>query len=1165
MNYSTFYLRLCMAKRWGRLSEIVNLRLTHSSPEVNRKWIMRLNFTSILLLATCLHIYASGYSQRISINERNVPLEKVLNKIEKQSGYSFFLQTDLLAKSNKVSLHLTNETLETVLDEVFKKQPLTYSIVSKTIVIKRKEEAVSNKTTSYLSPPTAELRTVLKADSRSDFEKKMSEIMTDKVQSFKSALMPVTGKVTDEKGESLPGVSIVVKGTQKGTTSDARGQFQLDVAERGVILVFSFVGYESQEVPVGTQTALNVALKVSEKGLQEVVVVGYGEQRKSDVTGATSTVSAKEIAKRPLVRVEQALQGTTSGVVVASSSGQPGRGLSVRIRGANSITGSNDPLYVIDGFIGGNIESINPNDIESMEILKDASATAIYGSRGSNGVVLITTKSGQEGKARVNFSTWFSKASIAKKLPLMNAYDFARTVNTQFAATGNAAAFSDDRLQALKASGGTDWQNELHQEPLIKNYQLDISGGSANVKYLLSANFLDQPGLILNQYYKRATLRANIDAKINDRLSIKFNLAAVLPQSRNNNYSGDLGDPFTQATEWDPTSPVRDPTTGAFILTAPYASIQYNPVARATSQLDDSRNTNVAGTGILTYRIINGLTFTTNNTYQISSPFNQSLFGPGTGNGVLYAQVSASRNWNFQNSNFLTYKGNFGDHALTVTALYEQQQGQGMSVNARANSLSTYALGYYNLSLGTTQQTSSGYSADALQSYMGRVNYAYKDKYLFTASVRTDGSSHLTQKYSTFPSLAVGWNLSKESFMQNSSLFSDLKIRASYGQTGNQAVGAYATIAQVTTGGGQPAYYFDGSTPSVATPLGAPVSNSLKWETTTAYDAGIDASFLNGRLRFTADVYQKSISNLLYNYQAPFYLGGGDYLRNIGSVENKGLELSLSGTPVAVGKLRWTSNFNISFNRNKVTDLGGLDNVIVNGVGSAFNSASILRVGRPLGEFYGYQFLGTWKTSESDQAALFGMKPGDAKFADVNNDHAYTAADRMPIGNGTPKYSYGFINDVSYGNFTLSFMFQGTHGNQIYSQTLAYLWGGLGDQRNATTTEALNIWTPSNQTDNPAFSNTSKNFNNSSRYVYDGSYTKLKNLSVSYHIPDKLLNKVKIRNLEVYVSGQNLFTITKYPGYDPEVSNGTNAITQGLEMGVIPNPRTYTLGFRLGL
>lgn len=980
------------------------------------------------------------------------------------------------------------------------------------------------------------------------------------------AVITIKGKVVDEKNDPLPGVSIVLKNTQRGTTSDAEGLYSLEIPDgsNDPVLVFSFVGYESQEIAAGGRTTLNVTLNVSEKGLEEVVVVGYGEQRKSDVTGSSSTVSAKEIAKRPLVRVEQALQGTTSGVTVSSSSGQPGRGLNVRIRGASSITGSNEPLYVIDGFVGGNIESINPNDIESLEILKDASSAAIYGSRGSNGVVLITTKTGQEGKARVNFSTWFSKASMPRKLDLMNAYDFARTVNTQFASTGNPPAFSDERLNALRASGGTDWQDELHTEPWIQNYQLDVSGGSSNIRYLLSANYLDQPGLILNQYYKRTTLRANIDAKLTNRLDLKFNIATVLPSSRNNNYSGDLTDPFTQATEWDPTTPVRDPATGEFNFTAPYGSIQYSPIARATRQQADNSSSNITGTAILTYKILEGLTFTTINTYQVSSQFGQNLYGPGTGNGVLYAEGNASKGRFFQNSNFLTYKKNFGDHAVTVTALYEQQNGQNTNINARSNNLSSYSLGYYNLSLGATQQTSSGYSADGLQSYMGRVNYSYKDKYLLTASVRTDGSSHLTQKYSTFPSVALGWNLANEDFMKSSTLFSDLKLRASYGQTGNQAVGAYATIAQITTGGGQPAYYYDGTTASVATPLGSPVSANLKWETTEQYDIGLDASFLRGRLTFTADAYKKNITNLLYNYQAPFYMGGGNYLRNIGSVENKGIEFSLGGTPVSTGKLRWTSNFNISFNRNKVVDLGGLDDVIVNGVGSAGNSASILRVGRPLGEFYGYQFLGTWKTSEAEQAELYGMKPGDAKYTDVDGDHAYTATDRMSIGNGTPKYSFGFINDVSYGNFTLSFMFQGTHGNQIYSQTLAYLWGGLGDQRNATTTEALEMWTAEKETDNPAFSNTSKNFNNSSRYVYDASYIKLKNLSLAYKIPTSVLSKIKLRSLEVYVSSQNLFMITKYPGYDPEVSNGFNAITQGLEMGVIPNAKTYTAGLRVG-
>lgn len=976
----------------------------------------------------------------------------------------------------------------------------------------------------------------------------------------------VRGRVTDEQDKPLPGATIRIQSTNLSALTDSLGNFQVGTGEQAApVLAVSYIGYLSEAIPVEGRSFVSIRLRQDPRSLNDVVVVGYGVQRKRDVTGATSTVRAEEIAKRPLVRVEQALQGTTSGVAVGSNSGQPGVGLSVRIRGTNSITGGNEPLYVIDGYIGGNIESINPNDIESLEILKDASATAIYGSRGSNGVVIITTKSGREGKTRVDFSTWFSKASVPRQLDLMNAYDFARTVNTQFRLSGNPPAFSEERLQELQRNGGTNWQKELQQKPLVQNYQLSVSGGKPGVRYLFSFNYLDQPGLILNQWYKRATLRSNVDVALNDKMDLRFNVTALLPQSRNTGYPGDLLDPFAQATEWDPTTPVRDPNTGKYVLSAQYGSIQINPVAQASNQQVDNTTTNLTGTGVFTWRILKGLTFTSNNTYEIQWQQTQTLYGKETSVGMAngdYAASGTNRYRSYQNSNFLTYRAELGDHTLTVTGLYEQQNRRNISSNAQSKNLSTYALGYYNLGLGSTQLTTSGYWADALQSYMGRVNYAYKDKYLLTASIRSDGSSHLTQKYSTFPSVAVGWNVAKEAFMQNSKVFSALKLRASYGVTGNQAVGAYATITQINSG--PPAYYFDGTKPTVSTPLGAPVSSTLKWERTAQYDAGIDAAFLDGRLTFTADAYQKKITDLLYNYQAPFYLGGGTYARNIGSVENKGLEFAIAGTPVTNQKFRWNSNLTLSFNRNRVLDLGGLNNVQVNNIGSPQNGVSILQIGKPLGEFYGYQFRGTWKTSEAAEAAAFGMKPGDAKYTDVDGDKKYTAVDLMAIGNGTPKFTFGFINDFSYGDFTLSFMFQGARGHQIYSQTLAYTWGGLGDARNATNSEALNIWTPERETDNPSFSTTSTNFINSSRYVYDASYVKLKNLSLSWRVPAALLSKISMRNLELYVSGQNLFTITSYPGYDPEVTNATNAVTQGLEMGVIPNPRTYTIGLRAG-
>ncbi|MDG3581059.1 SusC/RagA family TonB-linked outer membrane protein [Galbibacter pacificus] len=983
-------------------------------------------------------------------------------------------------------------------------------------------------------------------------------------QTASNTQQTIKGVVYDENSQPIPGATVIVKGTSKGTATDFDGNYELTITEPDAVLEFSYIGYKTMELPISGQTIIDATMELDVESLKEVVVVGYGTQLKRDVTGATSTVKAEEIVKRPIVQVEQALQGTASGVVVTQNSGQPGQGMSVRIRGANSITGNNEPLYVIDGNIGGNITGLNPNDIESMEILKDASATAIYGSRGANGVVLITTKMGNSGKMQVNFNTWLSKASIPKHLDLMNAYDFATVVNTTNVSTGGSPAFTEEDLTYFQEWGGTDWHKELEQKPLIQNYDLNISGGSPEMRYRVSYNHLDQPGLIVNQYFKKDIFRTNLDLKAGERIDLKINLSALQNKGRNNSYQGDLTDPFSQANIWDPTSPVRNPETGQYIKNSTYGSTGFNPVAQANGQLEDTSSRSINGTGVLVYRITDDLTFTTNNTYNMGSGYNQAFRGldtdEGNTNGVR-ATVYSNKSWSFQNSNFLTYKKSIGVHDITLMGLYEQYKYENEWVRANSNNLSTPSLGYYNLGLGASQQTTSGYTSDALQSYMVRVNYAYKNKYLLTSSVRVDGSSHLTDKYSIFPSIALGWNISEENFLKDSEILTTLKLRASYGETGNQAVGAYSTIPRIQTGG---PYFYDGVTPSVTTPLGPPVSSDLKWEITKQTDIGLDMAFFYGRLNLAVDVYNKNITDLLYNYQAPFYLGGDSYQRNLGALNNKGLDFSISGNPIDGDAFSWSTNFTMSFNRNKVKDLGGLDNIQVNNIGSAQSGTTYLKVGRPLGEFYGYKFLGTWKSSEAAEAAEYGMQPGDAKYEDVNGDNVYNTDDLMVIGNGSPDFSFGFINDLKYQNFTLSFMFQGTSGNEIYSQTMAYLWGGQGQAKTPTTQEALNMWTPENETNNPAFSNTGKNFINSSRYVYDASYIKLKNISLAYDLPKGLLDKFGLNNMQIYISGQNVFTITDYPGYDPEVNNAQNALTQGLEMGVIPNPRTYTVGFRLG-
>jgi TonB-linked SusC/RagA family outer membrane protein len=1080
---------------------------------------MIMKISAFLLFCCLVNIFAGPtYSQstKISLNLKDATIEEVLNKIEDVSEFYFLFNQKLIDVNQKVNIEAENEPIKNILNDLFKKEGVNFVVYDRQIILTPSD-------VSSLSAAIQQLK--------------------------------ITGTVTDENGKPLPGATVQIEGTSIGVLTDGNGKYSIDIKNTSAVLVFSFVGYNIQKVPLNGRTTIDLQMLPNLKQLEEVVVVGYGTQMKRDVTGATSSIKADVIASRPITQVDQALQGTTPGVSVQSNSGQPGMGASVRIRGINSITGSNEPLYVIDGYVGGNISSIAPEDIESIEVLKDASSTAIYGSRGSNGVVMITTKRGAEGKLRVDFNAWGSSASMPRYLSLMNAYDFA-TVKNEI----SPGTFSATQLSGFQTNPGTNWQKEITRTAYVQNYQLTLSGGNANVKYLVAGGYLDQPGILINQGYKKADMRANIDVKASDNLDIKFNLSGYQGKSHNTSYAGDAYDPMSLAASWDPTSPVRD-ANGNYIYHSAFGNDQINPVPQAMNQAVDNTTNDYTATGMLNWKIIKGLTFTTTGSLEGQFTYNPSVFNKftasGFGNGDN-ASVTNSKYSVFQNSNYFTYNNTFGDHTITLTALYEQQSRQNTSVTARANNLSSYNDGYYNLGLGAAQITTSDYWADQLQSYMGRLNYAYRDKYLLTASIRDDGSSHLTQKYSTFPSVALGWVISKENFLKDSQAISNLKIRASYGQTGNQAVNPYATIPGI---GVNSPYAFIGG-PIVSTPLGTGVSKNLKWETSTQYDAGLDAAFLKGRLTLTVDWYTKKITNLLYNVNAPGYNGGGSYAANIGSLSNKGLEFTLGGTPVSDNAVKWTTYLTLSFNTNKILDLGGNDNIQVSGIGQQQGGLSLLKVGDPIGEFFGYEFLGTWKTSEASEAAKFGLKPGDAKYMDVNGDNKYSAADEMPIGNALPKYTFGFTNEVSFANFSLNFMFQGMQGNKIFSTLIPETYGSAADARDATSTDALNMWTAAKETDFPVLNSTS-NVVNSSRYVFNASFIKLKNISLSYTIPQRLI-KSFMSKLEVYISGQNVLCITPYKGFDPETTTaGAGGVSiQGLETGSIPNPRTYTIGLR---
>ena len=1102
------------------------------------KLLLVMRITAIFILGVSLHVSANSFSQSVTISAKKITIEKVFRLIEQQTDFSFLWNESVLDKSRVISIDVKDAPLPTVLDICLRGMPLSYRIMDRVVLI--------------------QLTRVIRIE-----------------DSIRSALHPnadVHGKILNENGEPLVGATVAVKGTTITALTDDHGNFHINTGEQvNPILQVSFVGYLVEEYTLRGRDNFTIKLRQDIRSLGDVVVVGYGEQRKRDVTGAISTVKAEEIAKRPITRVEQALQGTTPGVAVQSANGMPGTPLSVRIRGVNSITGSNEPLYVIDGYIGANLTSINPSDIESLEILKDASATAIYGSRASNGVVIISTKTGHDGAPRLNVGAWVQKDEMPKYLKLMDAYDFAVTVNTQIANTSPAPpAFSAAQLNSFKTNPGTDWQKAATRKPIVDNYEASISGGSPNSKYFFAFDYLNQPGILLNQYFKRASVRSNLDFKVKDKLDLKFNVVVALPFSRNTDYQGDSGDPFASAVLFDPTAPIRNPATGQLTSQSGFGSLNVSPVLQETNQLVDVNNTDVLGTSTIRYHILKNLSFTTSNSYETNYGWKRWLFGLGTSqtvvNGIAagYAQGNSTWNHTVQSSNYLTYNLNKGDHAFTVVGLYEYSEGTAQNIQAKSSNLSTYALGYYDLGVGLTQQTTSGYSSSSLQSFMGRLNYAYRDKYLLTASIRDDGSSVLTKKYSTFPAVGLGWVLSKEKFMENSRLFNLLKLRGTVGKTGNQGVDAYSSIAQINTS--PTAYYFDNQTASVSTPLGTPVATNLKWETTTQTDLGLDAALLDNRLNISIDAYKKTITDLLYSFQASAYLGGGNYERNIGSIQNRGIEIGISGTPLnpKTRGLNWTTHFEISFSDNKILSLNGQDNLIVNGIGQPQANISILKVGQPLGEFNGFKFLGTWKTNEAAEAAGYGNVPGDAKYVDVNKDGHINQSDYTPIGNGIPKFTWGFINDFRYGNFMLTFMFAGQGGSQIYSQTLAYTWGQAPGVRNATTEDATRMWTAENQTDIPHFSNSTFWPTNSSRFVYSANFVKLKNLSLTYSLPQNILGRARMRSVDVYVSGQNLFTISNYPGFDPELTNATNAVLQGVETAVVPNARTYTVGCRIG-
>jgi TonB-dependent starch-binding outer membrane protein SusC len=1072
----------------------------------------------IIIASVTANTYSQNNSFTLSFND--VTVKDVIKTIESHSDYRFFYNDELSDMSRKVNVNFADYEINEVLGVLFSNSGISYRILDNNLIVLAPESSLQQ--------------------------------------------VKMTGSIKDANtGEPLPGVNIMIEGTNTGVVSDIAGKFSIVLPSADVVLLFSYVGYNTEKVETKGRSTIDINLVPDIQSLEEVVVIGYGVSKKTDLTGSLATISTKDFQKQDITRMDQVLQGRASGVAVENTGGAPGSDVKIRIRGATSMLGDNNPLYVVDGFVGIDFNTINPQDIADIQILKDASATAIYGSRGANGVILVTTRQGKSGQMRVEFLTRISASRVPKKMDVLSAGDFAEVVNARRIDLGLPAYFTDGEVSGFKTNGGTDWQDELFRTSYGQEYQLGLSGGNEKTTYFVSGNYLKQDGIVVNSDFSRFTLRSNITSQLSKKFNFRLNLSASQRELHNTGggYSG-AASPVTQALSWAPTTPLRDEATGDYTWKDPLSSIYYNPMNIQYEQ--NNRNISDVGNvvGGLKYEFIPGLTLDVGLGLNYENMQNKVFVGAlSTDNGKPYANRNSNTRLLLLNTNILNYTKTFNNHSLNISAVFEQQKYTDEGFGVNINELSTGDFEYYQLSLGSANGNSY-YENWALRSFLGRVMYSFRDRYVVTASVRRDGSSKFKgdNQYSTFPSVGLAWRLSEEPFIKNLNLFDNLKLRASWGQTGNQAVGAYSTLlryanesATFNLGSNVPTLRYD-----------QPANEDLKWETTTQINGGVDLGFLNNRISLSFDYFDKDTRNLLLGVPVPLYAGGGTINQNVGEMTNKGIELSITAVVVDNQDFNWNSSFNFSTLKNKIVALADADTLFVSstiGGGSSTQAEFVAVTGQSMSSYWGVHYLGTWKPADASEAALFGAVPGDSRYEDLDGDHQITSSDFKIIGNALPKYFVGWNNTFTYKNLSLNIFLQGVMGFDKLNYT--YAAGMTYDRatREAIFSDIKDRYIPGvNETsDIPAFTSTNKNNIQSTRFLEKGNYLRVKNVSLSYELPRSLL---KVADIRLFINGTNLFTFTKYKGYDPEsASTGSdNNTSSSIDYGGYPNARTITGG-----
>jgi TonB-dependent starch-binding outer membrane protein SusC len=1087
----------------------------------------------------------------IELNLEEASLEEALNVISEQADLKLMYRKALLPEDKKVTYNNSSMTVYDALWDLLDGTGLRFAISQnqQLVLLSMQEEA--------------------------EIEEELQET--------------VSGQVTDaQTGEMLPGVNVLVQGTSTGTATDLDGRFELNVSSLNETLIFSYIGYVVQEVSIDGRQTIDIQLESEAIAGDEVVVIGYGVQRRSDMTGSVGSVSAEEIQSRPTTNIEQALSGRVAGADVAINSGRPGGTPDIRIRGTTSVSNTNDPLYVVDGVMlnmeqlqrGTHaINSIDPGSIQSIEVLKDASATAIYGARGANGVVIITTKRGSPEGGRVSYDSYVSVGQVSNRIDLLNSEEFlmVEEIAYQNAAKFDPEGFAEGRYtdpltkrndpRLFDGSGNplydTDWQDVAFRNAITHNHNLSFAGGDQTTSYGLYLGYRDEEGVMNESWLKRYSGRFVIDTQINDWLTAGGSI------SYNNQSEKELqGWPMRMLYESIPIVPVRYPD-GTWAGNEDYPGMEGGPNQRRVSEEDiwilETQNTvanvytDIEFSETLSLRTMLAANIVNQQVNRYSGRTIPFL----SRNQEGIATISPTRRDNWQFENLLNYNNDIGNHSINALLGQSLQTTDSFSSSATTWGFMDDYFQFNNLGVGDNPRpSSSSASRYSLASVFSRVNYTYDQKYLFTVTGRVDGSSKFSadNRYAFFPSAAAGWMISEEDFMQNSQIISSLKLRASWGQTGNSEIPNY----QGEAGLGNYTAIFNGSR-NVGVGVQRLANPDLRWERNTQIDIGLEVGLFDNRVSLEADIYRRVSDDMLLSRPVPRSSGYATVTENIGSMENRGIELSLTTFNINTADFFWSTNFNWSTNRNEVLRLHGGSDIFTGGGVHGGGAGSIIREGYPVNSFMGYIHLGTWNTDEAAEAAQYNRLPGDIKYLDVNGDGAITPADQVIIGNGMPDGYGTLINNFSYRNFDLLVDIQFVYGNDVMWEARHSTEDRVGISNSLRT--VLDAWTPDNQ-DTPIAqlrpTQAGYDTNNDTHRLEDGSFIRGRNLTIGYNFSPELLSQFSVRSLRIYASAQNFFTLTDFPGYDPEISTAGNEFSRGrAQYFEYPKARVFMLGLNL--